>query len=197
MSYACFVKDVYECIKRYSADDAFSLSAFAEGPEALKPGHSGTQEYAVLRNDYARLFFDTVSALEKQYMPESRAHKLEESRLMPGEVRITHSCYPRNLRRWMNDTISRKQRCRAELCALIWCWYASWLEEVKSGIIDKSLVDHEIANIYLYSDDSQQIFQKIIMEKHISNIRVWLAADQETLLQKKAGRKKTFQNTMN
>ncbi|MBR1900085.1 MAG: hypothetical protein IJ820_03370 [Lachnospiraceae bacterium] len=134
MSYACFVKDVYECIKRYSDNDAFSLSVFAEGPEALKPEHSGTQEYAVFRNDYARMFFDIVSALEKQYMPESRAHKLEESRLMPGEVRITHSCYPRNLRRWMNDTISRKQRCRAELCALIWCWYASWLEEVNPEI---------------------------------------------------------------
>lgn len=30
MSYACFVKDVYECIKRYSDNDAFSLSVFAE-----------------------------------------------------------------------------------------------------------------------------------------------------------------------
>ena len=136
MSYACFVKDVYECIKRYSDNDAFSLSVFAEGPEASKLGHSGTQEYAVLRNDYARMFFDTVSALEKQYMPESRAHKLEESRLMPGEIKIAHSCYPRNLRRWMNDTISRKKRCRVELCVLVWCWYASWLEEVARSLMD-------------------------------------------------------------
>ena len=145
MSYACFVKDVYECIKRYSDNDAFSLSVFAEGPEALKSGHSGTQEYAVLRNDYARMFFDIVSTLEKRYMPESGAHKLVESRLMPGEIKIAHSCYPRNLRRWMNDTISRKQRCRAELCALIWCWYASWLEEVNPEInkdeVARSLMD--------------------------------------------------------
>lgn len=146
MSYASFVTDVFECVKHYSGYDSFSLSVFAEGPEALKPGHSGTQEYAVLRNDHARLFFDTVTTLEGQYMPDGRAYKLEESWLMPGEIKITHSCYPRNLRRWMNGTISRKQRCRAELCALIWCWYASWLDEVNPEV-NKDEVDITLMNI--------------------------------------------------
>lgn len=145
MPFATFVRNVYECIKEYSYCDAFSLAVFAEGPEALKDGHTGTQEYAVLRDGYARDFFKVM-----EHYSEFRASditcKLEESRILPGEVKIIHSCYPKNLRRWMKGTLSRKQKCRAELCALIWCWYDSWLEEIYSGV-DMKIVARALMNI--------------------------------------------------
>ena len=43
-----------------------------------------------------------------------------------GEVKIEHSCYPKNVRRWLSGTISRKKKCRIEFCVLVWCHAIGW-----------------------------------------------------------------------
>ena len=131
MSYASFVKDVFDCIKEHSGHGkAFTLSVFAEGPAALSHGHRGIQDYAILRGIYAESFFATLSSLKSDASGNCRC-RLERSTIMPGQVKIKHSCYPRNLRRWMlGDTVSRKRECREEFCALTYCWAAYWLEEI-------------------------------------------------------------------
>lgn len=130
MVYADFVKDMYECIKKYSDCQAYSIAVFAEGPSALDVLHTGSQEYSVLRNGYAKDFYDVIANNPQLYAPNSNFCKLEESRILAGEVKVTHSCYPKNIQRWMKGVLSRKQKCRAELCALIWCWYKYWIEEI-------------------------------------------------------------------
>lgn len=121
---------MYECVKRYSACPAFSMAVFAEGPSALDVSHTGSQEYALLRNTYAKDFYDVIATNPQLYAPNINFCRLEESRILPGEVKVTHSCYPKNIRRWMKGVLSRKQRCRAEFCALIWCWYKYWMKDI-------------------------------------------------------------------
>ena len=131
MPYAHFVKGLYTCIKEYSHCADFSPAVFAEGPEARKKGYSGTQEYAILRNGYARTFFQAAAAWQAGPAPCAASYELQRSPLYPDEVKIVHSCYPKNLNRWMGGTISRKQKCRADFCLLVWCWYTSRLEELE------------------------------------------------------------------
>ena len=139
MPYSKFIKNLYECIKEHSNCAAFSLTVFAEGPGALMQGYSGTQEYAILRNEYARFFVDVMDQNPELFMPDSNPCVLEASRIKLGEVKVSHSCYPKNLRRWMKGTISRKQKCRAQFCALVWCWYDLWMEEVNPRVDKVSL----------------------------------------------------------
>lgn len=106
MVYAGFVKDMYECIKKYSDCPTYSIAVFAEGPSALDVLHTGSQEYAVLRNGYAKEFYDVITNNPQLYAPNSNFCKLEESRIIAGEVKVTHSCYPKNVRRWMKGAES-------------------------------------------------------------------------------------------
>lgn len=52
--------------------------------------------------------------------PEAR------SPLAPDQAKYVHSCYPKNLRRWMGATLPRKKKCRAEFALLAACWAAGW-----------------------------------------------------------------------
>lgn len=146
MEYADFVNDMYECIKEYSCCQAFSMAVFAEGPSALEPAHTVSQEYAVLRNEYAKDFYDVIVNNPQLFAPNSNFCELEKSRIIPDEVKVTHSCYPKNIRRWMKGILSRKQKCRAELCALIWCWYEYWMEDICSQI-DKEAFGKSLLSI--------------------------------------------------
>ena len=145
--YSDYVKNIYSCIKAASNHQNFTYSAFAEGPDALKPGYSVSQEYVILRNDYARLFADVMNNYPFFDVSKRITYTLKESLLRPNEVSILHSCYPKNLRRWMSgETLSRKLKCRAEFCALAWCWYSHWLEEINHDI-DQSALNHSLLNV--------------------------------------------------
>lgn len=152
MIYADFVKSFYDCIRKYSNCPEFSLAVFAEGPIALKDGYSGSREYVILRNEYARDFFAVMENYKFLHAPYGNEHVLEKSKIYPDQVKITHSCYPKNLSRWMNGTLSRKQKCRADYCALVWCWYSFWLEEINPDL-DKNALKEELLNIcHKYSE---------------------------------------------
>lgn len=126
-----FIKEIYECIRTYSCCASFSPSVFAEGPDALRAGYTGTQEYALLRNAYATDFYEISKIFSKTHPAGKTVYILEKSRLLHGDARISHSCYPKNLRRWMNGTIPRKQKCRMDFCILTWCWCHAWLAEIE------------------------------------------------------------------
>ena len=126
--YSDYVTKIYTCIKEASDNQKFTFSVFAEGPDALKREYTGAQEFVILRNNYARLFVDVMNS-HFYDVSGGMTYTLKESLFRPQEVSASHSCYPKNLRRWMRGgTISRKRKCRAEFCALAWCWYSGWLE---------------------------------------------------------------------
>lgn len=164
MSYACFVSQLYECIKENSLSEQFSLSVFAEGPDALKQEHSGTQEYAILRNEYARTFADVMNNECFQQFTNRRKYVVKKSLLKAGEVTISHSCYPKNLRRWMSGTaLSRKKKCRAELCALVWCWFF-WIEEINPRV-DKQALEKAFLDICHEYTEEGDLFQPEVLCK--------------------------------
>lgn len=163
MPFSDFLNDIYNCIKKYANIDEFTLNIFSEGPDAWKENRRSMQDYAVLRDDYAFVFHDVMESYIEAYSLNIEC-KLQKSVLIPASVKVAHSCYPKNLRRWMNGTISRKQKCRVELCTLIYCWYDVWLKEISPKInmkaFTKDLLDlcgnyidsKEYSNIYLDKD---------------------------------------------
>lgn len=173
MPYADFVKSFYDCIKEYSNCPEFSLAIFAEGPTALKDGYSGNREYAILRNKYARDFFDVMEKNTDLHAPYRNSRVLEKSRIYPDQVKITHSCYPKNVSRWMKGTVSRKQRCRADYCALVWCWYSFWLEEINPDL-DKDALRNELLNIcHKYSEYGDYFSMEVLW--HANFFAYWKA----------------------
>ena len=82
-------------------------------------------EYAVLRNEYAELFAMVIqNHLELLEISED-IYQVVHSKLYLYGVKIVHSCYEKNLRRWMSGTISRK-KCKIEFCVFTWCNAIGW-----------------------------------------------------------------------
>ena len=154
--YSDYVKKMYTCIKEASNNHSFTYSIFAEGPDALKKEHTGSQEYVILRNDYARLFVDVMNSHHFYDASGGITYTLKKSLLQPNEVSISHSCYPRNLRRWVEGgTISRKKKCRAEFCALAWCWYSQWLEEINHHLDKTGLRQSLLENCRDFTEQAE------------------------------------------
>ena len=90
-------------------------------------GGGATGDYAVLRDHYASFFMETLGRYAA-YAPVSMdRHRLQLRHVQPGGApRYAHSCYARNLRRWMNGTLSRKHVCQTEFDVLCVCWALGW-----------------------------------------------------------------------
>lgn len=167
MSYSDFIKSIYNCIKAYSGIRDFSCSVFADGPERLDNIYRASQENAVLRNEYAEKFAGVINDFSvfrkifdgKCELKESTAEISSLSSIFHGNsntvVKIFHSCYPKNINRWMNGKTIRKIKCRVQFCALTWCWYDSWIEELNPDA-DKDELRNSMSKIcseYIMCDD--------------------------------------------
>lgn len=121
--YTTFIIDVFTCITNYLFDSKNSLKTFAEGHNSI---YSCCQEYAVLRNSDAMLFYSVFCKHQLLFNIDINEHQLSKSSYYPDEVKLIHSCYPKNIRRWLNGTISRKKICRIDFCILVWCHASGW-----------------------------------------------------------------------
>lgn len=125
IEYTKFVHDIITCVLEHYIHEENKLGILAEGVADYQQ-YSGTQEYAVLRNEQAELFVDSIHRNSELLGIEKSEYRLRDSKLLKTERKYVHSCYPKNLRRWMNGTVSRKKRCRVELCTLLFCWSDCW-----------------------------------------------------------------------
>ena len=151
-AYTKFVNQVFTCISDLFPNRAKELDLFAEGSEQV---YSSMQEYAVLRNENADLFCSLITQYTELFeMPQSDYQPIY-SPIYPSERKITHSCYPKNIRRWMNGTISRKKTCRVEFCVLVWCHIQNWNRPVEEDV-DKFLIARsrllKICNEFLHAE---------------------------------------------
>lgn len=123
--YTEFVKRTYGAIcELYGLEGSPMLRVFAEGPD--NPEYSQSQEYVVLKNKYAVTFFSVIMQNSHFTGIPSTEYKLQKSLLCPDEVKISHSCYPKNMRKWLSGQLSRKKKCRLEFCVLVWCHAVGW-----------------------------------------------------------------------
>ena len=122
-TYSAFVNQIYELITA-GYDSGNPIHYFCNGPAANRGKCS--YDYAMLEGKAAHTFgyfalnnLKLLGITENDldfFMPPSQ----------PEKLKINISCYPKNLRRWMQGTLSRKNKCRAEFCLLIWCHACGW-----------------------------------------------------------------------
>ena len=125
-TYKSFVQSIIMCLQPIITAEN-GLAHFCEG--SGNPGGC-CQEYACLCGDQAKLFVWLLRDRAEQTGLDRDLFRVEYSRvaLLHGfpTGRCTHSCYPKNIKRWLTGTLSRKKRCRAEFVALAACWAAGW-----------------------------------------------------------------------
>ncbi len=123
--YTEFVKRTYTTIAELNERYHGSIHAvFAEGPN--KKSYSQNQEYAILQNEYANVFVTVIQNHLDLLGISDTEYQVKSSKFYLNEVKIEHSCYPKNIRRWLSGTISRKKKCRIEFCVLVWCHAIGW-----------------------------------------------------------------------
>lgn len=169
-SYIEFVRRAYAALSElYEIDSGNMYGIFAEGP--VKQTYSQNQEYAILRNEYAELFIVIIQNHLELLEISDAEYQVENSNLYPNEVKIVHSCYPKNLRRWLSGTISRKKKCRIEFCVLVWCHAIGW----------NLLLDDQNEKQYKCRQDLERICADYlpkgdVKEKEISFEMLWKAS---------------------
>jgi len=118
INYSEFVTQIYNAITYVMPSNTRSLLTFASGGD---PEHE-TNETAYLRNEKALFFYNVLVSNSELFQIDQSTVFLQQSLLFRDEIAIQHSCYGKNLRRWMNGQIPRKRRCRAEFAALAYSW---------------------------------------------------------------------------
>lgn len=118
------MNDVFNCIRRLLPPGQNPETAFAEGN--LPRLYSGSRDMAVLRNENAELFAEILRSHCGLFGIPEESVVLQRSVIYRDEVKYRHSCYPKNLHRWLTGTISRKRLCRAEFVVLTYCWAIQW-----------------------------------------------------------------------
>ena len=178
--YTEFVKRTYdEIAKLYEGQEENICGVFAEGVQyRLQKNH---QECAILLNEEARMFVaviqkhlelleisDTEYQLKHSSM-RSCFHQLSKEGKV--DVKITHSCYPKNLSRWKNGTISRKKKCRIEFCVLVWCNATGWSLSSDRGNEKLNNCRQNLKNICM-----DYLPQEEILQKEFSFDMLWKAS---------------------
>ena len=131
--YNILVKKLFNAVSSFlSLPNHNPLVVFAEGPD-VTDGNS-TYDYSILKDDRAVFFIKIVCENAELFKTNESLFSIRKScssflRKTSYQLSYAHSCTPRNLRRWMNNTVGRKKRCRIELCVLIYCWAIGWGSE--------------------------------------------------------------------
>lgn len=171
-SYTQFVQKTYATITElYKMDIICMYRIFTEGVN--EKFHSQNQEYAILRNEYAKVFVSVIQNHLELFEISDTDYQLRylNSEKYGHESRITHSCYPKNIRRWLRGTVSRKKKCRIEFCVLVWCHAIGWSLSENKYNTDLSRCQQKLKEIcmeYLPKDD--------ILSKEISFEMLWNAS---------------------
>lgn len=147
--YTAFITDVFNCISQYFFDSRNPLIAFAERDKTI---YTGSQDCAVLRNTDALLFYSVFCDNNDLFSIDIDERLLKKSSIYPDELKIMHSCYPKNIRRWLNGTISRKKICRIDFCILVWCHACGWNNFSNENILLQC--QNDLANICTKYSDS-------------------------------------------
>lgn len=122
--YTELVKELFDCISvLFPTRKKFLF--FAEGEEGISC--SGLQEFSCLRGEKAQFFVDTIEKYAFLLNVDSGDFLIQHSRCFGKKY--YHSCYPKNVRRWTERTVSRKKKCRVEFITLIYCHAMEWGKE--------------------------------------------------------------------
>lgn len=120
--YSEYVTEIYNAITEVMPSGSRSLLTFAAG----EPSRNETNESAYLRNEKALFFYNVLVSNAELFQIDTSNIVLHHSLLFRDEVAIKHSCYSKNLRRWMKGQLPRKRRCRAEFAVLAYCWASAF-----------------------------------------------------------------------
>lgn len=119
INYANFVTEIIKCIEPLMNPDEDKLVAFSGG---CSNKMRNLQDYACIRGSDAVFFLNCAQLLKADPGVNEMCFQPEYTIANPKTPKYTHSCYAKNLRRWMSGTISRKRKCRAEFVLLAACW---------------------------------------------------------------------------
>lgn len=124
--YTRFVNELMNSIFKLISQYDSKLSTFAEHGTVCR----SVQEIAFLRGDDAKLFIDIIHDNADIFgiCKDEFVLTIPKSKL--SMVKYSHSCYPKNVRRWLSGTLSRKKKCRVEFIVLIACWAIGWKRDM-------------------------------------------------------------------
>lgn len=155
-AYTEFVNQVFTCISSLFPSQEKKWNIFAEGPADIL---SATPEYAILRNENADMFCSLIRQNADLFEIQPSDYEAVSSPLYPSERKIVHSCYPKNIRRWIQGTVSRKKACRVEFCVLTWCHVQNWNRPIEKEQEEKFLAAKkgllQICNKFLHTQYTQ------------------------------------------
>lgn len=126
--YTKFVKQIVACISETFPGQENTLNIFSEGVENE---YSTVQDFAILRAANAELFCSLIMQNMELFGITSSDYKVFFLPSISKKLKIAHSCYPKNIKRWLNGAISRKKICRMEFCVLTWCHIQNWNKPIE------------------------------------------------------------------
>lgn len=128
--YTEYINEVFAAIKCLLPVGKNPEVAFGEGN--VSSTFSGRdRDYAIIRNENAVMFVNLIQEYSNLFLIDQETIALQSSRIDKNEVKYRHSCYPRNIHRWLSGTISRKKLCRIEFVGIAYCWAIGWRETVR------------------------------------------------------------------
>lgn len=122
-SYSRFINESFRIITRILPSNGNKLYTFANGEGS---DSQGTNEFACLENHKAIMFYGLFVSNAEYFKIDPVSLILKRSKIYPDNVSIVHSCYEKNMRRWLNGQKSRKALNRAEYVLLVYCWSIDW-----------------------------------------------------------------------
>ena len=124
MNYTSFISELFHCIEPLLPAQRNPLVAFC----SAMPIESGwcIQDSALLMNDCAEFYLRVIRKNKDVFQIKAENYMSTPSLIRKGETRYNHSCYPKNVRRWLQGTLSRKKECRVQFCTFLYCWATGW-----------------------------------------------------------------------
>ena len=123
--YSLFVSRVIDSIYKAIDRPRKNLSCFGEGRTQSKT--STLQDYSALSGSRAEYFLALLEENSDIFDININDYKSVASSVT--DIKYPHSCYPKNIRRWIKGTLSRKKKCRVEFVAIAVCWSLGWGED--------------------------------------------------------------------
>ena len=113
-------------------DDAlFFKSVFKENERLLEVKASERFGKQPQELSYSKVIADNDDSKEENIhwlMNETLGRKQKFFMMLNNDsvIKVAHSCYPKNIRRWLKGTISRKKENRIDFCIISWGHITGW-----------------------------------------------------------------------
>ena len=169
-AYSKFVKDTFSIVSGLLHSNEIPTSVFAFGGasylktnELSRNGRALSSpslpaDHALLSNNKAYIFYAVLISHSEMFGIDPTSIRMRHSQIMPEEISVRHSCYSKNLNRWMNGQKSRKTISRAEYVTLLYCWTMNWF--------DASPLDYIHINCY---DNLKQLCTNLVRYEKTDN----------------------------